>query len=214
MEAMLKVKVDEEVLEYDENGIDDVETAVRAVISAHHSENKTNRIWAELRRWAEAWEEHPADGAYEGWAGVVAAVDEQLRIVPSDVDKTDGEKWAKMVLKLKRAWVKVSNDPTEAGQESNSLYAASTDLHDALTAIHSEAGLAMVLNRTMPAMFEVSNKYLTGGYECHQNAAKAARDIFNGYPFATNFLSAETERSDRERYMAAEWDQLAFSTRL
>lgn len=212
---MLKVKVGNDILEYGEDNldIDDVETTVRAAISVHHSANKTDRIWGEIKKWAEEWDEYPSSGEYDGWDAVIAAVGEKLRIVPTDAQKTQTENWAKLTLKLKRAWVKVSEDPTEAGQESNSLYAASLELREALLAIHGETHLARMLNVMMPTVFTVSNNYLGGKYDCHQNAAKEARDAFHGFDFKSLLNDAE-EQTDRERYMAAEWDQLAFSSRL
>jgi hypothetical protein len=108
--------------------------------------------------------------------------------------------------------VNISRDPTEASQHSASLDTVTTALWEKLNEIQGYDDKA-ALNGLLPKVFTLSNDFLNNKYDCHHNAAKAVKPVFDAFPFQT-FLEGPGSLSETGKVMVDQRDQLAWSTRI
>jgi hypothetical protein len=188
------------------------EAAIRAAAAKLHP-GKENEIWEKLQSWASEWDEdeHPgADEYYEGYEAAVNAAAQALGLTVEIFDPQP-ELNPRLFIELKDIWAEISRDPTEGHMPSDNL----GRLGGVLIAKRDEIGVELTIrffNIVMPGMNTVIEKFVAGGYDCHQNAAKAARAIFREFKFR-EFCDSDIPKG-RIDTLVAQWEAITFSSQL
>jgi hypothetical protein len=210
---MIKITLDSVAVELTETTVKAHESDVRkAAVEADYA-STADAIWDRVVEWAEAWEQYPnEETVLDGYPALVKAVASEQHYVTDSAELTAMETMGQHILDLKEAWVNISLDPTEASQLSSSLDAVTNALWRKLDEIQSYDGKS-VLNSLLPKVFTLSNDFLNNKFDCHQNAAKAVKAVFDAFPFQ-KFLEGSGGLSENGKFMVTQWDQLAWSSRI
>ncbi|SFR29140.1 hypothetical protein SAMN04488564_11764 [Lentzea waywayandensis] len=198
--------------ELNEDNFSEHEAAIRAAALGGVFAGSADRIVAEAQRWAHSWEQAPKEGAtFTGYPGLVAALADWLNLPPG-VATGAGEIFAESLVTFKQSWVDLSHDGTEGGQHSVSLDRRTDALRVSFEAIISNQKTARMTWMLLPKADLTTTKFLANEYQCHHNAARDVRQIFEKTDFGS-VLGDPDQRTPFQKYLARRWDGLIFSTK-
>jgi hypothetical protein len=207
---VIKIRIHNTGRELNEDNFGEYAEAIRAAAKGSNHSDSTDRIVQKAREWAEAWEEFPSEqDVFDGYPALIEAAARSLRLLAENIVPAEHELMPKHFLDLKRLWVNISSDPTEAGQLSASLDTASNALGAKLQELETYENIRG-LKKLAPEVFNISNGFLENKYDCHHNAARAIRPQFRAETFLS-MLNDPGTRSQFEKHLAEEWELLTFS---
>jgi hypothetical protein len=208
---VIKIRIDNTGHELNDDNFGEYVEALRAATKGSNHSGSTDRIVQKAREWAEAWEEYPAgQDVFDGYPALIEAAARSLRLLAENIVPAEHELLPKHFLDLKRLWVNISNDPTEAHQLSASLDTATSALGAKLQELDTYARIRG-LKSLAPKVFSISKDFLENKYDCHHNAARAIRPEFRAETFQSMLNTNVGARSQFETYLAEEWELLTFS---
>jgi hypothetical protein len=214
LQRTINVIVDTKSVAVNENSVGSHKLSIQSEIARLYPQYDSEthaKIWARIKTWAEDdFEDYPSEGSYLSYATLI---EEAVKIldIPPPPEAEAVERIPQAMLTLKRCWVRVSMDPTEGHAHSISLDRVSDELRGAVEALGTNSRLTKAMNLFLPGVLAITDRYLVGGYGCHQDAARDVRPLFA----AANFASmCEGMSPTRSSYVVRAWNELCFSTRI